>query len=261
MAGRIAMPDVERWITDNDRIRERTAHDLAGLRRAVRPLRNCSARRVLDIGCGFGGLTKFVGEIIGATEVHGVDIDPEVLDEARSKGVEAVLVDAEEAVLPYLDGHFDVIMTLGIMDKMPTFDGLLREINRLLAPGGHVLVSLPNLASWHNRMMLLLGYQPRDVEISREALVGVPAGYAGEIPEGHIHIPTLRAFTELMEHHGFTRVQLSRGRPVMRPVHPMLRLVDSVLTRRVSLARRFYYLGAKRQVGPAPNGTALLPPS
>jgi len=255
------MPDVERWITDNDRIRTRTSHDLPGMRRAVRPLRDSCPRRVLDVGCGFGGLSMLVGETLGASEIHGVDIDPGVLDEARSKGVEAVLVSAEDGVLPYPDEHFDVIMTLGIMDQMPTFDGLLREINRVLAPGGHVLVSLPNLASWHNRIMLLLGYQPRDVEISGEVLVGVPAGYAGEAPDGHIHIPTLRAFTELMEHHGFASVQLSRGRPIMRPIHPALRLVDLVLTRRVSLARRFYYLGSKQRVRPAVDGAALLSPN
>jgi SAM-dependent methyltransferase len=253
--------DVERWITDNDRVRARTTHDLPGLFRAVRQLRDVPARRFLDIGCGFGGLAKLVGESIGAAEIHGVDIDPQVLDEARSKGVDAVLVDAEEAALPYPDKHFDVIMTLGIMDQMPAFDGLLREINRVLTPGGHVLVSLPNLASWHNRMMLLLGYQPRDVEISREVLVGVPAGYAGHEPDGHIHIPTLRAFTELMKHHGFARVQLSRGRPLVRSIHPVLRLVDSVLTRRVSLARRFYYLGSKPRIGPVAGGTQILPPS
>jgi hypothetical protein len=50
-------------------------------------------------------------------------------------------------------------------------------------------------------------------------------------------------------------VQLTRGRPVMRPVHPVLRVVDAVLTRRVSLARRFYYLGSKQQVGPAADET------
>jgi SAM-dependent methyltransferase len=253
--------DVEGWITDNDRIRTRTTHDLPGLFQAVRPLRDVPARRFLDIGCGFGGLTKLVGESIGVADVHGVDIDPQVLDEARSKGVEAVLIDAEEAALPYPEEHFDVIMTLGIMDQMPAFDGLLREINRVLAPGGRVLVSLPNLASWHNRMLLLLGYQPRDVEISGEVLVGVPACYAGHEPDGHIHIPTVRAFTELMEHHGFALVHLSRGRPHVRSVHPVLRLVDSVLTRRVSLARRFYYVGSKQPIGPAAGGTPILPPS
>src|ERR1043165_4137268 len=52
--------DVERWLTDNDRIRSRTTHDLVGLFEAVQPLRNLSTRRLLDIGCGFGGLTKLV---------------------------------------------------------------------------------------------------------------------------------------------------------------------------------------------------------
>jgi SAM-dependent methyltransferase len=253
--------DVERWLTDNDRIRSRTTHDLAGLFEAVQPLRNLSTRRLLDIGCGFGGLAKLVGESIGAVEIHGLDIDPQVFDEARSKGVEAVLVEAGEAALPYPDEHFDVIMTLGIMDQIPAFDGLLREINRVLVPGGHVLVSLPNLASWHNRMLMLLGYQPRDVEISREVLVGVPARYAGHEPDGHIHVPTVRAFTELMEHHGFARVKLSGGRPLVRSVHPVLRIVDSVLSRRVSLARRFYYLGSKQRIRPATAGTPILPPS
>jgi hypothetical protein len=64
-----------------------------------------------------------------------------------------------------------------------------------------------------------------------------------------------------MEHHGFARVQLSRGRPLVRSVHPVLRLVDSVLTRRVSLARRFYYLGSKQRIGPAAGGTPIRPPS
>jgi hypothetical protein len=41
----------------------------------------------------------------------------------------------------------------------------------------------------------------------------------------------------------------------------VLRLVDSVLTRRVSLARRFYYLGSKQRIGPVAGGTPILPPS
>jgi SAM-dependent methyltransferase len=239
--------DTEHWITASDRERSRTAHDLRGLFRALEPLRKSSVGRLLEIGCGFGGLAKLVGESIGAAEIHGVDIDPQVLDEARSKNVKALLVSADDSVLPYPDEYFDVIMTFGVLDRLVTFDPTLQEINRLLRPAGHVLVSLPNLASWHNRLLLLLGYQPRDVEISSELLVGVPPGYAGHAPDGHIHIPTLRAFTELMEHHGFAPVRLTGGKPVMRSVHPLLRLVDSVLTHRVSLARRFYYLGYKRR--------------
>lgn len=251
--------DTQRWITDNDRTRSRTAHSLEDLRRAVAPLHGVGAGRFLDIGCGFGGLSALVGGYVGAREVHGVDIDHRVVTEAQGKQVAVVLADAGEKPLPYPDGHFDVIMTLGMMDYLVSFDAMLREVNRLLRPGGSVLVSLPNLASWHNRLMLLLGFQPRDVEISAEALVGVPPRYAGENPAGHIHIPTVRAFVELMEYHGFSTQQVTGGCPMWRRMHPVLFAADALLARRPSLARRFFYLGTKERVVPAPEHPVLLP--
>jgi len=69
----------------------------------------------------------------------------------------------------------------------------------------------------------------------------------------------VRAFSELMEHHGFARVKLTGGRPLARSVHPVLRILDAVLTRRVSLARRFYYLGSKQRIRPAAAETPSLP--
>jgi SAM-dependent methyltransferase len=249
----------DRFVTDNDRGRSRTAFSLDELRRAAEPMRRDSLTRMLDIGCGFGGLSSAVGQYVGAKEVHGVDIDPRVVEEAGSKGVEVVLQDAGADALPYPDGHFDVVMTLGMMDYLVSFDPMLREVNRLLAVGGNVLVALPNLSSWHNRMMLLAGYQPRDIEISSERLVGLPRGYEGEGPAGHIHIPTTKAFTELMEYHGFRTVKLTAGRPAQRPAHPVLRMADAVLGSRPSLARRFYYVGVKERSIPVPERSADMP--
>lgn len=242
--------DPERWVTDSDRGRSRTSYSLDDLRRAVDELDGSNVQRLLDIGCGYGGLPALVGERLAAEEIHGIDIDPRVETEARSKGVEVTIQDADEEGLPYPDVHFDVVMTLGMMDYLVSFDGLIREINRVLTPSGQVLVTLPNLASWHNRLALLLGYQPRDVEISSEVLVGLPKGYAGEDPAGHIHIPTLKAFTELMEYHGFETTAVTSGRPRQRDVAKALFAVDSLLARWPAFARRFYYVG--RKVSPSP---------
>ena len=209
-----------------------------------------SVNRLLDIGCGYGGLPALVGEHIGAGEIHGIDIDPRVEEEANSKGVKTTIQDADEGGLPFPDGHFEAVMTLGMMDYLVSFDGLIREINRVTAVGGRVLVTLPNLASWHNRLALLMGYQPRDVEISSEKLVGVSPGYKGETPAGHIHIPTLAAFTDLMDFHGFDTVKVTSGRPQQRSVASPLNWIDSIVARRPSLARRFYYVGQKRTGSP-----------
>ena len=163
-----------------------------------------------------------------------------------------MLQDASAGPLPYGDGYFDFVMTLGMMDYLKYFDGVIREIGRVTRIGGTLLVSLPNLASWHNRLMLLLGYQPRDIEISSEILAGVPHRpyrVHGELPAGHIHIPTLRAFVELMEHHGYETVDVLPGRPNANTTSNRVFLaVDRLATLRPSLARRFYYVGRRVRV-------------
>lgn len=253
----------DQWITETDRDRSRTALDLPGLRRAAEQLRTENLERFLDIGCGFGGLARLVGDYIDAKEIHGIDIDPRVIVEAKQKGVVAVEQDVETAPLPYQDGHFDSIMTLGMMDYLDYFDSLIREINRVLRPGGTVMVSLPNLASWHNRLMLLLGYQPRDVEISSEILAGVPDRpyrRRGEQPAGHIHIPTVRAFRELMTHHGFSTRAVLAGRPTARTSsNPALLALDALGSRVPTLARRFFYVGTKVRTVPVPERSVSMP--
>jgi SAM-dependent methyltransferase len=254
----------EKWITDTDRDRSRTALDLPGLRAAAECLGGGrTVDTFLDIGCGFGGLARLVGENIGAREIHGVDIDPRVIQEAKRKGVLAVQQDVNDGPLPYPAGYFDAVMTLGMMDYLDYFDPMIREMNRILAPGGRVLVSLPNLASWHNRLMLLAGYQPRDVEISSEVLAGVPQRpyrRNGEQPAGHIHIPTVRAFRELMTHHGFETQAILAGRPTARSSkNPALLMFDGLSSRIPSLARRFYYVGVRVHSTPLPERSTSMP--
>jgi len=251
--------DPARWITDNDRERSRTSHGLNDLRRALDEVGSEPVTRFLDVGCGYGGLSRLAGEYLGAEQVHGVDIDDRVVDEAVAKGVQVTLQDVSAGPLPFQDGSFDGVMTLGMMDYLVSFDGVVRDLNRVIRDDGWVLVTLPNLASWHNRLALLLGYQPRDVEISSEILAGVAPGYAGEPPAGHIHIPTVKAFTELMTHHGFETMAVLGGRPRMNPTHPLLATADRVLSRRPTLARRFYYVGRKVS-GPATQARVVEKP-
>jgi len=235
----------ERWLTANDRARSATSTHLDDLRRALEPVRNASVDAMLDIGCGFGGLSRTVGEYVGAKTVHGVDVDAGVAQEVADKGVEFALADVGAGRLPFDPGKFDFLMSLGMLDYLPTFDGAMIEMHRLLAPRGMVLIALPNLASWHNRLALMLGYQPRDVEISEERLTGLMPWYRDEPPTGHIHTVTPRAFVALMEHHGFTLVRLTAGRPGGRSKPRVVKAIDALLSRRITLARRCFYLMRK----------------
>ncbi len=250
--GYTAMQEGHDWsvdspITPRDQERSCTSFMLDALSDMLATYRSrLVGDRMLDVGCGYGGLARLVATDLGIGEAHGIDVDETVLEEATSKGVLALHADISQGPLPYPDGYFDFITSFGMLDYLPVFDDALDEIYRILKPNGHVLISLPNLASWHNRLFLLMGYQPRDVEISREMLPGVHPYYRrqGNII-GHIHAPTTRAFKELMEHTGFRTVAIRGVQPLATRQFLPIQQFDRFLTRWPNLARRFFYLGQK----------------
>lgn len=92
-------------------------------------------RRVLEIGCGSGYLSNHV-RALGATVV-GCDISsPET-----TPGVPFVRCDG--AALPFRR-HFDVVLSFDVLEHIPDSDKHLREVRRVLRPGGYYLLQTPN---------------------------------------------------------------------------------------------------------------------
>ncbi|GAA5092993.1 class I SAM-dependent methyltransferase [Nocardia iowensis] len=92
-----------------------------------------SARTVLDIGCGDGLLARKFGRR-GLT-VHGVDLDPVILDTAAP----ATNVTVEQADFLDLPGTFDLVTAVASLHHVPLKDGLT-ALHRLVAPGGTLAV-------------------------------------------------------------------------------------------------------------------------
>jgi len=232
-------------LTANDFERSWTSTALPTVSAALRRcLDGVTARSILDVGCGYGGIAATLRDDLGVEEAHGVDVDRDVLGEARAKGVRAVRAEVGEEPLPYGDASFDIVTCFGMLDYLPWYDAAVDEISRVLAPEGTVAVALPNLASWHNRLALLLGYQPRDVEFCTRKTVGLAPFYSSDVPVGHIHTPTIRAFREFMQLFGFAELEtVALRRTSAAPV--ALQVVDRVLGRVPSPSRRFLYIGRR----------------
>jgi ubiquinone/menaquinone biosynthesis C-methylase UbiE len=102
---------------------------------------------VLDVGCGTGDLTLAAKRQTGQNgKVYGIDAASEMVEVARSKAIKAgIEVDFRPGLiesLPFPDDSFDVVLSSLMMHHLPADvkQKGLREINRLLKPGGHLFV-------------------------------------------------------------------------------------------------------------------------
>src|SRR5438876_549318 len=97
--------------------------------------------RILDAGCGTGALLDRLEKRPDA-EVYGLDFSGQALAYTRERGHHH-LVQADLTRLPFPDGTFDVITALDVVEHIREDEGALREVNRVLRPGGVLLVSVP----------------------------------------------------------------------------------------------------------------------
>jgi ubiquinone/menaquinone biosynthesis C-methylase UbiE len=155
---------------------------------------------LLDVGCLEGSLTRLYAERVGTRRVHGVDVAG--LEGARRRGVDAVAFDLNSGEpLPYPDAHFDAVVCIETLEHVLPTDRLLRELHRVLKPGGIGIVDVPRLDSCLNVALLLLGYQPPGIECSRERRYG--SINRGSVLTGHVAYFTRRALHEMLEAAGF----------------------------------------------------------
>jgi SAM-dependent methyltransferase len=220
----------------------------------LRTMRPIDGGSLLDLGCANGVFTRRVAQACGAGEIHGIEFLEAWAAEARANGVDAVVADLAER-LPYDDATFDAVHSNQVIEHLQKTDHFMREIHRVLKPGGYAVISTNNLSSWHNVAMLLLGWQPAPCHVSDEIVVGNPINYQ----EGDEHIPCqahLRIFTHgslagLGAHHGLVpEVQIGSG---YYPLPPRLAAPLARADRRHAafLIHRF-----ARPTAPVPAGVA-----
>jgi 2-polyprenyl-3-methyl-5-hydroxy-6-metoxy-1,4-benzoquinol methylase len=117
-----------------------------------------SGARVLDVGCGSGVLgvrLRTHGNI-----VWGVDAADDIAAPATRRLDRFMLADITDAArIGELlgDERFEAIVFADVLEHLPDPVGILQSYLRFLAPGGMVLVSVPNVAVWNVRVGLLFG--------------------------------------------------------------------------------------------------------
>ena len=101
--------------------------------------------RLLELGYGSG---VFLPELASwCTALYGLDVHPhagEVMRRLSGYGIQAALTQGTAEAMPYEDHYFDAIVTVSAMEFIPDIDRAVRELHRVLAPTGVLVVVTPN---------------------------------------------------------------------------------------------------------------------
>jgi len=104
-----------------------------------------SGERVLDVACGTGIVARQAAPLAGpGGQVVAVDMNPAMLGVARAlpapSGATITWQEGNAMALPFPDGAFDVVLCQHGLQFVPDRAGAVREMRRVLAPGGRALV-------------------------------------------------------------------------------------------------------------------------
>ncbi|MEP3439799.1 MAG: class I SAM-dependent methyltransferase [Hoeflea sp.] len=116
------------------------------VRRVVKDL-DFTGKRVLDIGCGSGGITLFLANDYSLANITGFDVEQPVVDLATRRAAEqglsgkASFVRGDPGPLPFADQSFDIVFSKDALIHVADKEALFSDIFRVLKPGGRFAAS------------------------------------------------------------------------------------------------------------------------
>ncbi len=145
------MTRFEKWLVNRNKKAER---NIARVRQRLAELPPGAIKDALELGCGIGAVAAFLAETY-RMKVWGTDYDHEQIQIARKRHPENELLtyQVEDAArLSFQDASFDLVISQNVFHHLPQWKTAVREVNRVLRPGGFLLWLDLSLPKWAVRL-------------------------------------------------------------------------------------------------------------
>lgn len=134
--------------------------------------------KVLDVGCGMGFDLLNIKKVYPKIELFGIDSDfGDKINFLKNNenNIKVLNSDIEEEEIKFKDESFDIILSNQTLEHCKNIHHIINQCNRLLKINGIFIVGVPNLASFHNRLALMMGIQPPSIKIDSGHVRGFTA--------------------------------------------------------------------------------------
>lgn len=179
--------------------------------------RSAAGLAVLDVGCGQG--IDVVQYARAGADVTGIDLTPRHVELAREHvdalGLTATIALGDAEQLRFGDRTFDRVSSNGVLHHTPDIDAALREIHRVLKPGGEARVLVYNRRSFHYWLFQVWHQGIRNRQLFSEGSMagvlsrGVERSSIGARPLVRVFSP--RQVTRMLRAAGFENVRTAVG--------------------------------------------------
>lgn len=110
---------------------------------------------ILDLGCSGGEITK---SLVKDNRVIGIDNNSDVIDKAKTCGLEAICFDLNMNVkIPLDDESVDTVLALDVLEHLFDPEICINDLLRIIKPNGLLVFSVPNSTNIFNRLSFLCG--------------------------------------------------------------------------------------------------------
>ncbi len=143
-------------------------------------------KKVLDVGAGAGGNARLL-------KSKGLDVVALTVSSAEARELEPIcpvyVCDIETSLPDFAPQSFDVILCSHVLEHLRQPEGVLRQLSSLLVDNGHLIVVLPNVMYWRQRIKFLMGH----FEYSKDGLMD----------ETHLHFFDYWTAARLVDRSGY----------------------------------------------------------
>ena len=180
-----------------------------------------AGRVVVDVPAGRGRISALLAA--RGARVDALDLFPEFFE---AHGLECRQADLNER-LPLPDRHADIVLFQEAIEHLPDHERVLRELNRILKPGGSLILTTPNVSNLRARLSHLLVESELYNRLPAAELDAVWYSGEGKRYYGHLYLTGVQHLRALARLAGFRLralhpVKVSASSVLLGPLYPAL---------------------------------------